>query len=135
MARLFNDATPDFLERDDPPVTAAPFTVSVWVKSDDATIRQCAVFIGDKDNTTENWKLEIRGDDAGNNVRWRATSGGSSDSAMTATGYTADTWHHICGIEVTSSSRSVYIDGGLSEGDRICITPIETPMPGMPVRT
>ena len=36
---------------------------------------------------------------------------------------------------VRSDTDSVYIDGGLSEGDRICITPIETPMPGMPVRT
>ena len=29
----------------------------------------------------------------------------------------------------------VYVDGGLEAGDRICITPMEQPLPGTPVRT
>ncbi len=36
---------------------------------------------------------------------------------------------------VRSDTHLVYIDDGLTDGDRICITPIETPIPGMPVRT
>ena len=36
---------------------------------------------------------------------------------------------------VRADTDYVYVDGGLQAGDRICITPMEQPLPGMPVRT
>ncbi len=36
---------------------------------------------------------------------------------------------------VRADTDYVYIDRGLKAGDRICITPMEQPLPGMPVRT
>ncbi len=36
---------------------------------------------------------------------------------------------------VRADTDYVYVDRGLNEGDRICITPMEQPLPGMPVRT
>ena len=36
---------------------------------------------------------------------------------------------------VRADTDLVYVDRGLKEGDRICITPMEQPLPGMPVRT
>ena len=36
---------------------------------------------------------------------------------------------------VRADTDYVYVDGGLEAGDRICITPMEQPLPGMPVRT
>ena len=36
---------------------------------------------------------------------------------------------------VRADTDTVYVDGGLEAGDRICITPMEQPLPGMPVRT
>ncbi len=36
---------------------------------------------------------------------------------------------------VRADTDQVYVDRGLSEGDRICITPMEQPLPGLPVRT
>ncbi len=36
---------------------------------------------------------------------------------------------------VRADTDYVYVDGGLEVGDRICITPMEQPLPGMPVRT
>ena len=36
---------------------------------------------------------------------------------------------------VRAETDFVYVDRGLNEGDRICITPMEQPLPGMPVRT
>ena len=36
---------------------------------------------------------------------------------------------------VRADTDYVYIDRGLQVGDRICITPMEQPLPGMPVRT
>ena len=35
---------------------------------------------------------------------------------------------------VRADTEYAYVDQGLSEGDRICITPMEQPFPGMPVR-
>jgi len=36
---------------------------------------------------------------------------------------------------VRADTDLVYVNRGLNEGDRICITPMERPLPGMPVRT
>ena len=36
---------------------------------------------------------------------------------------------------VRADTDVVYVDRGLREGDRICVTPMEQPLPGMPVRT
>ncbi len=36
---------------------------------------------------------------------------------------------------VRAEEEYVYVDRGLEPGDRICITPMEQPLPGMPVRT
>ena len=36
---------------------------------------------------------------------------------------------------VRAEEDQVYVDRGLEAGDRICITPMEQPLPGMPVRT
>ena len=36
---------------------------------------------------------------------------------------------------VRAETDYVYVDRGLQTGDRICITPMEQPLPGMPVRT
>ena len=36
---------------------------------------------------------------------------------------------------VRADTEQVYVSSGLSNGDRICVTPMEQPLPGMPVRT
>ena len=36
---------------------------------------------------------------------------------------------------VRADTDTVYVDRGLAPGDRICITPMEQPLPGMPVRS
>jgi len=83
------------------------------VKSDSLTLSQGILSI--TNNSDEFLLIQLRGAIAGDYASaleyataWKL--------AVTTTAYTANTWHHICGIFKNSASRSIYIDGGnLSE--------------------
>ncbi len=107
MSRLF-DGVNDFLFVNSTPITAAPFTMSVWFRDNDATEDAIMFWLGDKDGASENWNLRVRGDQAGNPVDFRS----KSFRARTTSGFTINTWHHACGIEASSTDRRVFIDGG-----------------------
>ena len=47
MARLFDDASSEYLHLGSTPVTAAPFSWAAWIYSDVANIDQTAVAITD----------------------------------------------------------------------------------------
>ena len=113
MSRLFNDATPHYLTGEPAPVTAPPFSVSMMMYCDDATISQAAFFLGDLDSTAEYHYLMARGDVGGDPIRIasRSVAEGSA-TADTSTGFTANTWTQIGGVWASTASRSAYIAGG-----------------------
>lgn len=113
-ARLFADASSQFLGNDTAPVTAAPFTMAIWGRSDDATVDQDAIWIGDKDVADNFWTLRFQGAVAGDPLRFTVNSAAGGTSADTTTGYTANTWHHACAVEASATSHTIYIDGGSS---------------------
>ncbi len=112
MARFFNDGSSEYLERDDAPVKAAPLTMACWVWNDDAALGHSAMWLGDKDSGTQFWSLECSGNVAGDPIQFLVVSGGAVATATTTTGYSLNTWHHICAIEKASNDRSVFIDNG-----------------------
>ena len=118
MARLFDDASSQFLEVDATPVTAIPFTIAGWFRSDSATAGQVMMWIGDKDVADHYWLLRAAGNIAGDPVRIQRAAGGTNANTDTTTGYTAGTWHHAAAVFTTAIDVSVYIDGG-SEGNGI----------------
>lgn len=121
MAREFDDASSQYLSGSTP-VTAAPITVACWAKTDDTTGLDVAVSITDTGGDTNYWFLGFRGDVAGDPIRWQVRAGGSAQ-ADTTSGYTADTWHHLCGVEASSGDRRVYIDGGSKGTNNTGLTP------------
>ncbi len=58
------------------------------------------------------WGLDAAGTVGGDPLRMFAFSPSGFQSANTTTGFSADTWHHACGVEAASDDRRVYIDGG-----------------------
>jgi len=112
VSRLFVAASSQRFEKNTAPLTAAPLTMAAWFRTVDVTPRQGILWLGDKDNANEYFALYIDG--AGNDtVRFRTRTSGTGTREATTTGqYSANTWHHACGVEISSSSREVYIDGG-----------------------
>jgi hypothetical protein len=109
MSRLFDDATPDYLQSDTAIVSAAPMTVSAWIRLDDLSSDQVFFWCGDKDDPTEAFTLQF---DNSNQIEWRTIDGSGGARASTSTGVTIDTWHHIAGTEISTTSRAAWIDGG-----------------------
>jgi hypothetical protein len=115
MGRLFNDAAFEYLEINVAVVTAPPFTLAVWGRSNDATVNQCLLFVGDKDVVNHRFELVMAGGIAGDPIVFSRQGGGGTNNVLTTTGFTTGTWHHCCAVAVANNDAHVYIDGG-SEG-------------------
>lgn len=103
-------------------VTGAPFTMGAWAKTPTDTLSHPIVQLGD-DATAENrFSLNFQGNDAGDPLRISALDG-TTASADTTTGYSPDTWHHALAVVASTTSRTVYIDGGSAATDTTSITP------------
>lgn len=111
MARLFDDASTEYLEIDSAVVTAEPFTLAAWIYSDSSSVAQGVLFIGDKDNADAYHSLRLRGAAEGDPIG-ALTYDGDTAWASTSSGYSTDTWHHACGVWSATNSRAAYIDGG-----------------------
>lgn len=104
MARLFDDASIQYLQIDQAPVVAAPMTVSVWFKLDGTT--EVMFYLGDKDVSNHHWEMNT----ISGNLQWQATSGSGFRTAGLG-GISQDVWQHGCAIEVSSTSRYAFLDG------------------------
>jgi len=108
MSVVLTSASSMYLKASTINVSAKPITVAAWVKSDSLTLSQGILSI--TNNSNEFLLLQLRGSFDGDYVgaleyatAWKL--------ALTTTAYTADNWHHICGIFKSDTSRSIYIDG------------------------
>lgn len=123
MARAFVAASSQYLERTaSVPITAPPLTISAWMHSTSLTVNQTVLQIQDKDVESHGFTLQALGAFGGDPVRFAALDGGSG-AADTSISYTINTWHHVCGIETSSTSRAAFIDGGNKGTDTDSITP------------
>lgn len=100
-----------------------PFTMACWFNSDDLTINQGLMFIGDKDVENHYFILRAAGVAAGDPIAAGARAGNGVQVAVTSTGYSANTWHHACGVFTGSTDRTAYIDGGSSGSNTGSATP------------
>lgn len=70
------------------------------------------MYVGDHDAVSRA-VLFAGGGITGDPIRLSAVnSSGTGGDPDTTTGYTVGVWHHACGVWASSTSRSVYIDGG-----------------------
>lgn len=103
MARLFDDASNEYLRVNSAPVSAAPLTFAAWYARDDAA--NAGIVMSLHPDWSTGWYLRTRAD----GKAWFAVSGGVAETTTSAD----DTsWHHICGIEYAADNRAVLLDGG-----------------------
>jgi len=124
LARLFDDASSQYLYYNGAVVSAVPFTMACWVYSDDLTIKQQPICLNIQDaGPYAGFWLQLDGSYAGDPVVARAFHGTSGD-ARTTTGYSANTWHHACAVFSATNARAAYIDGGSKGVNSATVTPI-----------
>jgi len=116
MSRLHTAASSEYFTLASGLVTAAPLSMVCWFRSDDADALQALMGVGDSASNTHLFSLELAGATAGDPVRIFTRAGGGANIVVTSTGYSINTWHHAAMVQVTTTDRSVFIDGG-SEGN------------------
>lgn len=113
MARLFDDSDLQLLSNGAAVLTAEPITMACWFYSDDATSEFALMNLGASANNRATHLLELRGDVGGDPVRALSLRDPSGSLGVdTTTGYSANTWHHACGVWAAVDDRRVFIDGG-----------------------
>ena len=122
MARLFDDASSEYLYTASTPVTGYPLTMACWFNSDDITINQQLMAITDTGGDNNWFSLVLRGDDAGDPIGLQVNGSGFQQTVSTS-GYSANTDHHACGVFTSATSRTIYLDGGNSAIGTTSATP------------
>lgn len=111
MARLFDDAQSEYLTHAAAVKNVVPFAMVTWFKSNSLTVNQTLMSITDASNDSNFFDLSLRGAAAGDKLMAAVLSSGSWRYAVTSSGYSANNWHHACGLFVSATDRRVLIDG------------------------
>ena len=125
---LFDDGNNEHLLTNTPAVSSTPLTMACWFNSDSIAVSQTLMSI-ELNTTTHYHQLWARGLVAGDPVDAWTHGVGGGVKARTTTGYSANTWHHACGVWASSTDRRAFIDAG-SKGtnatDRAPLAPDKT---------
>lgn len=103
-------------------VSSSPFTISQWAYPRDNTTNGSGFCISDFNVSASYYLLYFNGAGAGA-VQWISRGAGGNNIAASTTGYKAREWHHVCGVEETSSLRHVYLNGGSKGSNSVDNTP------------
>jgi hypothetical protein len=113
MAYEFN-GTNQSMQTATVPVSAPPLTMACWFNSDSVTAIQTAIQIRSTSVALRPYMaLILRGDVAGDPIQAAIWTGSFSGANSTAA-YSTNTWHHACGVFTSTTSRTIYLDGGNS---------------------
>ena len=111
MARNF-DGTDDQLTVAVAVATAAPLSLAGWCNADNLTVSEVLVNISKDTDDNDDFYILLAGAVAGDFVHFNARDAGVGGAAITTTAFSAGVWQHVLGVELSSSSRAVYLNGG-----------------------
>lgn len=132
MTREFNGSD-QYLEAASAVLAGVPLTMACWFNSDTITATQTLMQIADVSSSVRYFALQAEGAMVGDPLRC-LTREGDAQFAITSTGYSADTWHHACGVFAATNSRAVYIDGGSKGTDTVTRIPTGLDVTSLGVR-
>lgn len=106
------------------PVTATPLTLACWMKKTAATTTGILTGIyWDGGGSWYAFYLAAGSAANGQKVGLGAANNNSFANADSTATYTAGTWHHVCGVFTSSTSRTIYLDAGNSATNTTSLTP------------
>lgn len=112
-ALSFDNANSEYLEVDTAVISKFPMTMCGWINSDDLTINQMIVGVYGTASNTEFIAIGLLGGVAGDPARAIINTVSGNSDARTTVAYSANTWHHVCGVfPAGGTSATVYLDGG-----------------------
>ena len=98
--------------------------MACWFNSDDiATTGNTLMAMSSESTDWNGFWLQASGNLAGDPIQARCY-GSALGSALSTTGYSADTWHHACAVYASATSRTAYIDGGGKGTDATSSNPV-----------
>lgn len=122
MARSFN-GTNSRIHVSSAVLSATPYTMACWFRTTNMTQLGTLISMTKSTSTTNYAGLFFRGDIAGDPIDILIEGKSGQGSARSTTGCTSGQWHHACGVFNSSTSRTVYIDGGSSATNTNSVTP------------
>lgn len=123
MSRLFDDAASDKLELGSAVLTGVPISIAAWFNSDSTALNQGIASVWASGSSTNFFTLEASGGVGGDPVRATTSAGGTTGAAATSAGYTANAWHHACGVFSAINARAAYLNGGSKGTETTSATP------------
>lgn len=113
MAYSFNGSTQYFSVSTGVLFADFPITMACWFITSNTTANQGLLNICDNTTGGQGIRLNAQGAVAGDPIRILSV-GTATGSADTTAGYSANVWNHACGVFTSSTSRTVYLNGGNS---------------------
>jgi hypothetical protein len=120
-ARTFAHASSQYLSAATPGVTSMPITLSGWVNI--ASLygqNQAVVCLGS--NTTNNNRYYLLVTTSGATGALAKASSTAVQATSTST-LSTGSWHHVCAVFTSSTSRAAYLDGGNKGTDATSASP------------
>lgn len=111
MSLLFDDSTSDYLERTPPVITAAPFSMSAWIRTDDAADNFQVIAGHGQATADEFFQWRVRMTDSKVEATAESVAAGVNDADSTAAP-TVDVWTHVGYVTSAVDSRASYVAGG-----------------------
>lgn len=122
-SRLYDDGSSEYLSHANAVLAGVPITLAAHFRSNDATVLQTVLAIGDTAGTANFFALTVMGNVGGDPIyaRTRATA---EAQAVSTIGYTTNTWHHGCAVFAAANDRRIYLDGGNKGINNTNLTPV-----------
>lgn len=92
-------------------LTAYPSTIAFWGYALVNNLALGALSCSDDASGLEGFRGLFAGNIANDPVNFACRDNGVNSNVSSATGFTVNTWHHACGVNYSSTSRKVYLDG------------------------
>lgn len=109
MARDFTAGSSENLRVNSSPITAYPFSISLWFYADNGANTCSLCWIGDKDVSNEYQGLRIGSDEV---IAAYSRNSSTFPAAFSSAAATLNTWQHAAGVFASASSRAAYLNGG-----------------------
>jgi hypothetical protein len=109
MAFSFNGSS-SRIEATSTPITAEPLTMACWFNPANVSAGGALMAVGNS-STNRRFQITAAGNVAGDPISISSV-GTSTVTATSSTSFTANTWHHAAAVCASTTSRSIYLNGG-----------------------